>query len=178
MKKILSSVVAAGLIASSAFGFMPKTYEDAYKDCMDNKTNYGKVKDEAKIAYAKKKCEEYLSVPLETIVEYCVQDYSEYGVTKEQCEEAVYKKIGYSSNGLYKATIKGDNIVRYIDETDDGTIIGKPTGKKLKLNFVEMEIDALEPDSKKRKAKLKEEEEFVKTYNAVIKDFKESQNKE
>ena len=41
-----------------------------------------------------------------------------------------------------------------------------------------MEIDALEPDSKKRKAKLKEEEEFVKTYNAVIKDFKESQNKE
>ena len=56
--------------------------------------------------------------------------------------------------------------------------MGKPTGKKLKLNFVDMEIDALEPDSKKRKAKLKEEEEFVKTYNAVIKDFKESQNKE
>ena len=175
MKKILSSVVAAGLIASSAFGFMPETYEGAYKECMNN---HGKLKDEAEIASVKKVCEEYLSVPLETIVEYCVQDYSEYGVTKEQCEEAVYKKIGYSSNGLYKATIKGDNIVRYIDETDDGTIIGKPTGKKLKLTFAEMEIDALEPDSKKRKAKLKEEEEFVKTYNAVIKDFKESQNKE
>ena len=169
MKKILSSVVAAGLIASSAFGFMPKTYEDAYKDCMDNKTKYGKVKDEAKIAYAKKKCEEYLSVPLETIVEYCVQDYSEYGVTKEQCEEAVYKKIGYSSNGLYKATIKGDNIVRYVDETDDGTIMGKPTGKKLKLNFVEMEIDALEPDSKKRKAKIKDTKQELNDMKQTMK---------
>ena len=97
---------------------------------------------------------------------------------KNNVKKPYIKKIGYSSNGLYKATISGDNIVRYIDETDDGTIIGKPTGKKLKLNFVEMEIDALEPDSKKRKAKLKEEEEFVKNYNAVIKDFKESKNKE